>query len=279
MAFSALLNRLRRDAGLSQERLSALSGVSQRQISILESGRARPGRATLVKLAGALDLSAPDTVHFFLAAGHAPPSQPLDLSAASFAPVQHVLERALAKHAPYPGLVCERGGRIMAMNRPLDRLLRLAGGGEDLCARSAGEDGPNLYDLIFQPAGLLPFMVNREAILAFSLARLRGASLRDRAARRTLDRIGRLAHMEALAKVHTPRPGPVLLERYRVGATPLDFISMTASFGAPEDPIAERIQLDLFYPATEETIQTLDELALGTHDAERQGPAPIPLWG
>jgi transcriptional regulator with XRE-family HTH domain len=56
-SFATLLTRLRRDAGLTQERLADRSGLSVRAISSLECGERRPRRYTLERLARALGLS------------------------------------------------------------------------------------------------------------------------------------------------------------------------------------------------------------------------------
>lgn len=49
----ALINA-RKDAGLTQKRLSELTGISQGDISKLETGSANPSLRTLRRLAGAL---------------------------------------------------------------------------------------------------------------------------------------------------------------------------------------------------------------------------------
>jgi tetratricopeptide (TPR) repeat protein/transcriptional regulator with XRE-family HTH domain len=55
-AFGSLLRQQRRAAGLTQEELAALSGLSVRAISDLERGSSRPYRRTAETLAGALGL-------------------------------------------------------------------------------------------------------------------------------------------------------------------------------------------------------------------------------
>jgi transcriptional regulator with XRE-family HTH domain len=56
-SFATLLTRLRRDAGMTQERLADRSGLSVRAISSLECGERRPRRYTLERLAQALGLA------------------------------------------------------------------------------------------------------------------------------------------------------------------------------------------------------------------------------
>ena len=57
--FGPMLRTWRRRRGASQLALALQSGVSQRHVSFLESGRARPSREMVVQLTTALD----DTLH------------------------------------------------------------------------------------------------------------------------------------------------------------------------------------------------------------------------
>lgn len=68
-AFGALLRRFRLDAGLSQEKLAARSGLSERAISALERGvRRAPYEHTVAKLVAALELSPTERALFERAA-------------------------------------------------------------------------------------------------------------------------------------------------------------------------------------------------------------------
>lgn len=54
--------RLRRDKGLTQEQIEAISGFSQQYLSSLENGRRNPTVITLYELAQALGVSHMDLV-------------------------------------------------------------------------------------------------------------------------------------------------------------------------------------------------------------------------
>jgi transcriptional regulator with XRE-family HTH domain len=58
------LRQLRRDAGLTQERLSIATGLSQTYISGVENGTRNPSFKTLDKLAKALNVSIADITNF-----------------------------------------------------------------------------------------------------------------------------------------------------------------------------------------------------------------------
>lgn len=67
-----LLRHWRDLRGRSQFDLSLDTGVSQRHISFIESGRSVPGRQTLLDIAQALDIPLRDRNTLLLASGYAP---------------------------------------------------------------------------------------------------------------------------------------------------------------------------------------------------------------
>src|SRR5258708_10741536 len=70
--FGPMLRAWRRRRGASQLALALQSGVSQRHVSFLESGRARPSREMVVQLTSALDVPLRQRNTMLLAAGFAP---------------------------------------------------------------------------------------------------------------------------------------------------------------------------------------------------------------
>ena len=71
-ALGALLREWRGIRGKSQIDLSLDTGVSQRHVSFIESGRSVPSRETLMTLAEALDVPLRDRNAMLLASGYAP---------------------------------------------------------------------------------------------------------------------------------------------------------------------------------------------------------------
>ena len=70
--FSDLLKSWRTKRRLSQLELALNSGVSQRHVSFLESGRAKPSREMILQLSEALDVPLRERNDLLLAAGYAP---------------------------------------------------------------------------------------------------------------------------------------------------------------------------------------------------------------
>jgi transcriptional regulator with XRE-family HTH domain len=68
----ALLRRWRRARGKSQLDLAADARTTARYVSFVETGRARPSRRMVVRLARALDIPLRERNALLLAAGYAP---------------------------------------------------------------------------------------------------------------------------------------------------------------------------------------------------------------
>lgn len=58
--FGQLIHELRESKGISQERLSAISGLDRSFISMVERGKRNPTLVSIIKLSSALDVSLPD---------------------------------------------------------------------------------------------------------------------------------------------------------------------------------------------------------------------------
>src|SRR5712664_3472877 len=106
--FGPMLRAWRRRRGASQLALALQSGVSQRHVSFLESGRAKPSREMVVQLSTALDVPLRQRNTMLLAAGFAPAYRESNLGAPELTPVRQAIERILKQQEPYPAIVIDR---------------------------------------------------------------------------------------------------------------------------------------------------------------------------
>lgn len=121
-AFGRLLRSWRAERGVSQLALALDAGVSQRHLSFVESGRARPGRAFVQRLCDALQVPLRERNQFLLAAGFAPEFPERELCAAEFAPVFDALQSLLAQQEPFPAVVVDRHWNVLLANRASERV-------------------------------------------------------------------------------------------------------------------------------------------------------------
>ena len=118
-----LLRSWRQRRNLSQLELALNAEVSSRHVSFLETGRSRPSREMVIRLAEELEIPLRERNGLFLAAGYAPvyPERPLD--ADEMQPVRQAIDRFLRAHEPYPAVVVDRYHNLLASNDALDILL------------------------------------------------------------------------------------------------------------------------------------------------------------
>ncbi|MDP1837752.1 MAG: helix-turn-helix domain-containing protein, partial [Reyranella sp.] len=114
--FGPMLRTWRRRRGASQLALALQSGVSQRHVSFLESGRAKPSREMVVQLTTALDVPLRQRNAMLLAAGFAPVYRESNLAAPELVPVRQAIDRMLKQQEPYPAVVIDRLWNLLQAN-------------------------------------------------------------------------------------------------------------------------------------------------------------------
>lgn len=247
----ALLRHWRALRGKSQLRLSADSGITQKHISFVESGRSRPSRGLLLGLAEALEMPLRERNDLLVAAGFAPvyPAAPLD--AAAQTGLQAALARMLRQHEPFPAVVLDRHWNVQSAN---DAAPRFFGCFADLRAWPAPR---NLLQLMFDPAGVRPCIANWDETARGLLARVRRESpghAPDAGTQAVLDTLGRYPGVDLRAQAPSPADeSPVIPLRFSKGGETLSYFSLVTTVGAPRFVAAEELRLECMFPADEAT--------------------------
>lgn len=151
--FAPALRSIRTRRNLSQLDLAVRVETTQRHVSFLERGRSLPGRAMVVRLAESLELPLRERNDLLHAAGYAPLYSESGLTATALAPVLDALRHILDGHLPYPAIVIDRHGDLVAANAALDVLTEAAA--PELC-----QPGMNVYRLALHPHGMRPRIAN-----------------------------------------------------------------------------------------------------------------------
>src|SRR5919107_924670 len=105
--FGTRLRQWRQRRGLSQLALAGRVGSPGRHISFLETGRSRPSRQMTLRLADALDVGLREANWLLHAAGLPATFPQAALDAVDLAAYRTTIERMLAAHEPYPGMVLD----------------------------------------------------------------------------------------------------------------------------------------------------------------------------
>ena len=248
--FPDLLRAHRRTRGVSQLRLSLDAGLSQKHLSFLECGRARPSRPMVLQLSEALALPLRERNRWLLAAGFAPVYGERPLASADMAPVRQAIELLLRQQEPYPAVLVDAAWNVQMTNTATQRLLAHFGDPATLWGRVGGAQ-PNLLRLSLHPQGLRPHIVNLHELGPAFIARAQHEAREHPAAAAVLAEV--LAYPGIpprwrLADSWTPLT-PVLPTRLRINGQERAFITMLASFGTPLDITADSLRVECLFPA------------------------------
>lgn len=121
-AIGIQLRQHRKQRGLSQLELAHAASSTPRHISFIETGRSRPGRAVILRLSDALNLTLRDSNELMLSAGLPVAYSEISLDDEDMKPVRRILEHVLKKHDPYPAWVIAPGLRFLACNQAAERV-------------------------------------------------------------------------------------------------------------------------------------------------------------
>ncbi|MGH2560950.1 MAG: helix-turn-helix domain-containing protein [Thermomicrobiales bacterium] len=262
-----LLRDWRQRRHLSQLALAAEADVSARHVSFLETGRARPSREMLLRLAEQLDIPLRDRNALLVAGGYAPiyPERGLDDPALQAA--RQAVDLVLAGHEPYPALAVDRHWTLVAANRVVGPLL--VGVQADLL-----QPPVNVLRISLHPHGLAPRIANYAQWRAHLLARLRSQveTTADPTLAALLDELA--GYPAPGAGATEPRrnrnrnptrdlydAGVVIPFHLRTDHGILAFFTTTTIFGTPVDVTLSELAIELFFPADPATAATLRRIA------------------
>jgi len=250
--FPPLLRSWRLKRRLSQLGLALESGVSQRHLSFLESGRSRPSRSMILQLSETLEVPLRERNDWLLAAGFAPvfPARPLDDP--QMAQVLAAVRRMLEKHEPYPAVAIDRAWNIRLANAPFDKLVAMLG--DELWARIGGAER-NLMRLFFHPHGIRPFVVNWKAIapLLWHRARREAEALGGQEMKAVLAELGPYQDADTLGSAEDAALVPVLPLAMEKDGIHISLFTVIATFGTAQDVTADELRIESLFPADDAT--------------------------
>ncbi|WP_028224211.1 helix-turn-helix transcriptional regulator [Paraburkholderia ferrariae] len=249
-----LLRYWRDVRGVSQLGLSFEAGISQRQISFIESGRSVPGRETLLILAQTLDVPLRERNALLLAAGYAPVYSEAAWNAQEMSSVVRAVERVLRQHEPFPAMAMDRHWNVLMANDSAPRFFNCF---IDMAART----GPrNVLHLMFDPQGMRPFVDDWESVARSLLQRVHREAVGqvvDGGTQHLLDQLLAYPGVPRDWKTHRgpgAAPGmPMIPMGFVRDGVVLRYFSMVTTVGTPQNVAAQELRLECMFPADEET--------------------------
>lgn len=250
--FPRLLREWRQKRRLSQLDLALSSGVSQRHVSFLESGRANPSRTMILQLSETLDVPLRDRNDWLTAAGFAPVFRSRALDDPQMGQVMAAVRMMLKAHEPFPAIALDRAWNVRMSNRPFDLLGAMLG--EDIWTRVGGGER-NLMRLFFHPQGIRPFVTNWAAVgpLMWRRARREAETLAGREMKAVLDDLAPFQDPEILWSAVDTALVPVMAFNMQVGDLKMSMFAVVATFGTAQDVTADELRIETLFPADPET--------------------------
>lgn len=250
-----LLRSWRRRRNLSQLELALDAAVSARHVSFLETGRARPSREMVIRLAEQLEIPLRERNGLLLAAGYAPIYSERRLDAPEMLPVRQAIDRFLRAHEPYPAVVVDRHHNLIAANDALDLLLE----GVD---PQLLEPPANAMRVALHPKGMAPRTLNLAEWSSHLLQRVRreAHSTGDPELASLHDELAGYPGVETPATPPEIQAGDILLPLKLLdldGTSELAFFSTISTFGTAADITLAELAIEAFYPANAHTAMRL----------------------
>jgi transcriptional regulator with XRE-family HTH domain len=265
-----LLRHWRSVRGRNQLDLSLETGVSQRHISFIESGRSIPSRQTLLEIAQVLDVPLRERNTLLLSAGYAPVFSETAWNSSQMQSITKALERILRQHEPFPALVMDRYWNVLMTNDSAPRFFSCF---IDMSQRK----GPrNMLHLMFDPYGMRPFVEHWDEVAGSLLHRVRTEAtgqVIDEKTRELVaallaypggkansaEQIQRRSRQSNLGQTFartSPTGGPILPIiplSFRKDETVLNYFSMVTTVGTPQTVAAQELRIESMFPADGET--------------------------
>nr|WP_280244579.1 helix-turn-helix transcriptional regulator [Nocardia abscessus] len=251
-----LLREWRQRRRLSQLDLALAADTSARHLSYVETGRAAPSRAMVLRLCDTLEVPLRERNTLLVAAGFAPAYRESSLDDAHLTSVRAALDTMLTAHEPYPAVVIDRLWNVVAGNAAMSVLM-------DGVPEHVRAPRPNVYRLVLHPEGLSARLANLAQVRELFLERLgRQVSASGDAELAALyDEVSRYPDPPEVELGAPPGPFEVPI-RIRTPAGELSMFSTMATFGAPADVTLSELAIELFYPLDDFTATMLRAAAV-----------------
>lgn len=251
--FGELLRHWRAVRRTSQLDLASAAGTTPRYVSFVETGRARPSREMVLRLALALDVPLRERNGLLLAAGFAPVYPVAPLGSAQLGRVETALTSMLEQHEPYPAVVMDRGWNVLRANRGAGVLFGR------LFAPARMPDDVNVLRLMIEPGPVRDGVRNWASVVPALLERAGREAVGGVFDPATAELVQRLRARPDVAAVLTPMPSaptvPVIDVRFEVDGVEVDLFSVVSTIGTPVDVTAQELRVEAFFPSDDATRQ------------------------
>lgn len=241
--YADLLRNWRQRRRFSQLAFSNIVEVSSRHISFLETGRAKPSREMVIKLATALEMPKAETNRALFLAGYSAEFSNRPADDVDLAPLHWAVEHMLQNHMPYPAVTMDRMWNIKGANPAAVQLLGEAG----LATHH------NLLDALCSQNREQSMIENWDEVLSLLIIRLRAegqARGPDQPFDDLVEKLSRHCQRNALQKP-SDSLSAVIPTRLKLGEKVISIFSTIATFGSVQDVAMDELRIELMFPLDE----------------------------
>ncbi|HEX9964093.1 MAG TPA: helix-turn-helix transcriptional regulator [Allosphingosinicella sp.] len=234
---------------LSQLDLALDAEISARHLSFIETGRSRPSRGMLLRLAERLRIPPRERNVLLVAGGFAPALPARTLDDPALAAARQAVDKVLAAYEPYPALAVDLHWNLVAANAGIAPFLA------DVAPHLLNPP-LNVLRLSLHPEGLAPRIENLPEWRAYVFRRLEEQvdASADPVISALLEELR--AYPGGVAESGESN-GVAILLKVRQGPHLLSFLSMTTVFGTPIDITLAELAVEAFLPADAATAELL----------------------
>lgn len=238
------LREWRQRRRLSQLDLALEAEISTRHLSFLETGRTRPSREMVLRLAEQLEVPLRERNTLLLAAGFAPMFQDRALDDPALGAARAAVTTMLDAHEPYPALAVDRHWHMVVANRSVAPLISGA-------ATALLRPPVNVLRLTLHPDGLAPRIANLPEWRAHLLARLRRqvTQTADPALNALFQELQDYPMPDGSTAASADAASVIVPLRLRTEEGVLSLLSTTTVFGTPMDVMVSELAIETFLPA------------------------------
>jgi transcriptional regulator with XRE-family HTH domain len=251
--FGSLLKSWRGLRKVSQLELALETDISQRHLSFLESGRARPSRDMVLRLSETLDVPLRERNQLLTSTGFAPLYSESGLDEPYLAQARKALELTLAHHEPYPAIVLDQDWQMLMSNRAAQTMFARFIDPQILAGANPGQP-PSGLTMMFHPQGLWQYISNKDEVGPAIIDRVRREALAGPDGDRTVALLNEVLQQSGIDpdwrqnEFATP-PAPLMILELAKDDIMLRLFSMIATFGTPQDVTLQELRLETFFPA------------------------------
>jgi len=234
---------------MSQMDLALEIGVSTKHLSFVETGRSKPSRNLVLKMAHSLKLPLRHRNAFLKTAGYASEFGEEPFNGEKMEIVRQALQRMLEKHEPYPAFVVNAAYTILMTNSGYEQMIKF------LVGEHALKKYDNVYHLTFAEDGLRPHIRDWPGIEQFMLNRLwdEAASTQNSELFSLFEEISRLRTSEDPMDFQVDDNLPIMSLTFEKDVMKASFFTTITTLGTPLDLTTQELRIESLFPADEDT--------------------------